>query len=403
MKEEKMMILTMLEEGKITSEEAIKLMEALEDVEMTKDYDEKSQMENEKFQDKGYSKPLFNTLEDIGSDIGNVLSNMFDGLKELGNSFGFKHSYETITTDLDLDLSTIENPSLELKAINGSIGMRPTDMDKLFIKVTCQYKNGLFSLDEPYFDFYVKDNKVVFNPKYNNNISIKLDVLLPKKHYEEIVLDSTNGKIGIWDLNVDTLNCITTNSSIDIVDINAKEIDLATKNGRIECRDTSSNIIKANTTNSNIFLMNIECKEIDVRTANAKIILNDIDGERIGCKTSNGSIEVEDISCDIIHLNTSNGRIICNEIDTNKIKDIRLITSNSSINFRLPNSSRDTYFDLETSMGNINLEIPNLIYKTNRQVNLGLKNIVAHSVDFDENKDHLRFIASTSNGSIKIY
>jgi DUF4097 and DUF4098 domain-containing protein YvlB len=403
MKEEKMMILSMLEEGKITSEEAIKLMEALEDMEIPREHNEFKEEKDNRFKDRKFSKPIFNTLEDIGTDIGNALSTMFDSLKDMGNSFSFMGNYETITTDLDMDISHIENPSLDLKAVNGNIRLRSNDEDKLFIKSTCQYKNGIISQNEPYFDFYMDGDKVIFTPKYNSNISIKLDVSLPEKHYNEIILTSSNGKIDIEELSMHTLRCTTTNSSIDVVEINSNEIDLTTKNGRIECRDTSSDIIKAATTNSNIFLMDIHCSEIDAKTANAKIGINDIDAQKIICKTSNASIEAEDITCDIIHLITSNGKITCDDIDVDRAKEIKLMTSNGSISSEIYEANNDSYFDLETSMGNITLDIPNIVYKLNKQANLGFKKIIAHSVNFDENREHLNFIASTSNGSIKIY
>lgn len=402
-----MMILSMLEEGKITSEEAIKLMEALEDVDISWDYNKgKEEIQEEKednFQERKTSKPIFNTLEDIGSDIGSAISNIFDSLKDVGSSFGFKNNYDTITTDLNLDISHIENPSLDLKAVNGSIRLRPTSGDELIIKVLCQYKKGLFSPNESYFDFSANENKIIFYPKYNSSISIKLDVSLPEKNYDEILLSSSNGKIDIEELNTDILRCITTNSSINVVEINSKEIDLITKNGRIECTDVHSNIINATTTNSNVFLTDINCSEIDAKTANAKIGINDIDAGKIICKTSNGSIETEDITCDIIHLTTSNGKINFNDIDMNRIKEVKLITSNGSISSNIYETNKDICLDLETSMGNITLEMPNLIYSINKQANLGFKKIVAHSVNFDESKEHIKFIASTSNGSIKIY
>ncbi|WP_313755914.1 DUF4097 family beta strand repeat-containing protein [Tissierella sp.] len=403
MKEEKMMILSMLEEGKITAEDAIKLMEALEDMETPKNHNKSKEETYDDSQEEKSSKPIFNTLEDIGSDISNVLSNMFDGLKDVGNSFIFRNNYETITTDLNLDISDMNLPKLDLKTVNGSILLKPTINDNLFIKVTCQYKKGLFSPDEPYFDFSANENIITFNPKYNSNISIKLDVSLPRKHYDEIILNSSNGKIDIQELNTDILKCITTNSSINIVKLNSKEIDLTTKNGKIECKDISSNIIKSFTTNSSIFLTDLRSLEIEAKTANGKIVVSDIDAQKIILKTSNALIETEDINCDMIHLTTSNGKIICNDIDMNRAKEVRLMTSNGSISSKVYGTNRDSYFDLETSMGNISLEIPNLVYKINNQANLGFKKIVAHSIYFDEDKENIKFIVSTSNGSINIY
>ena len=420
MKEEKMMILSMLEEGKITSEEAIKLLEALEEIDIPRDANNFANENSQKNTNQEKDPILnLNSLDDLGSDIRDAvskidvrevksdiniaLSNVLSGLRNIGNSFASKSTYETITTKLDLDLNDIENPSLELHAINDSIRLRPTDEDKLLIKVTCQYKNGVFSPNDSYFTFIADGDKISFMPKYHSNISIKLDVLMPEKHYNEILLNSTNGKIDIRELNVDTLRCITTNSSIDVVDVSSKEIDVTTKNGRIECRDINSDIINATTTNSNIFINDTHCTEIDAKTANAKIAINDIDAGKITCKNSNASIEANDITCDTIHLITSNGKITCDEIDMDRIKEIKLITSNGSISSEIYDANKESYFDLETSMGSIILDVPNLIYKTNKQANLGLKKIEAHSANYDDNIDHLKFFASTSNGSIKIY
>jgi DUF4097 and DUF4098 domain-containing protein YvlB len=403
LKEEKMMILSMLEEGKITSQEAIKLMEALEDIEFPKETQNIKEEKDEKHKEREVFKPIFNSLEDIGSDIGSALSNMFEGLKGIGNSFNFIGNYETVVTDLDMDLSGIENPSLDFKAINGSIKLRPADDNKLIIKSTCKYKNGLLNLNEPYFDFYADENKIIFNPKYNSNISISLDVFVPKQDYDEIILHSSNGKIDIEELNTNILKCVTNNSSIDILDVNSKEMDLSTKNSRIECRDTRSIFLKATTSNSNIYLIDVIATEIDAKTANAKIVVNDIDAFNVVLKTSNSPIEVEDITCDIINLTTSNSKIDLDNIDIDRVKEVELHTSNGSINLEINKTNRDIYFDLETSIGNISLEIPDLVYKINKQANLGFRKIVAHSANFDESQDSAKFIASTSNGSIKIY
>src|SRR5690554_1046298 len=143
MKEEKMMILTMLEEGKITSEEAIKLLEALEDIDMANGFSQNSEAENENSQKKTSSSPLiFDTLGDIGSDIGNALSSVFSSLRDVTQSIGFKTNYESISKDIEYDLSH-ENPSLDLSGVNGSIKLKPIEGDKLKIKAVCQYKKGI--------------------------------------------------------------------------------------------------------------------------------------------------------------------------------------------------------------------------------------------------------------------
>lgn len=399
MKEEKLMILSMLEEGKITSEEAVKLIEALEDLNTPKNEKRKESHDSQKEQSFG---SMFNNLEDIGTDISNALSNMFSGLKDIGGSFGFKNNYETISEDLNLDISHIENPSLDLRAINGSINLIPSNSDELSIKVLCQHKKGLLNENESYFDFYIDNDVIKFNPKYNSGISIKLDVFLPENKYNNILLNSTNGKIDVTKLSINFLECNTSNASINVSYLDSKDIVLSTKNGKIESQYINSDSFKGYTTNSSILLSFINSNDLYVKTANGKIDINSINSEVILCKTSNGSIIAKVLASNKIELTTSNGRITCDDIDTNKAEIVKLITSNGSINSKIEKVHKESSFDLETSMGNINIEIPDLIYKTNKQVNLGLKKIVAHTVDFNSSNENTEFIISTSNSSIQI-
>lgn len=401
MKEEKMMILSMLEEGKITSEEAVKLMEALDSMDTPGD-EKTTNNQKDKSEKEEIFGNLFNSFDEIGSDISNAFNNMLNGLKDIGGNFGFINNYETIYDDLEIDISHIENPSLDLRAINGSIQLRPSGSENLSIKVSCQHKKGLLQENEAYFDFHLDGDTVVFNPKYNSGISIKLDVFLPEKNYDNVLLNSTNGKIDLDKLKINLLECNTSNSSINILYVDSKEIILSTKNGKIESQFVNSEDFKAYTSNASVSLSYVNSNNMYLKTANGKIDANHLAGEDLVCKTSNGSISLETLSFDKSELTTSNGRITCDDLDNNKTKVVKMMTSNGSISSKTKKLQKETLFDLETSMGNISLEVPDLIYTTNKQVNLGLKKIIAHTVDYNNNDEKLEIIASTSNGSIQI-
>ncbi|MBU5439334.1 DUF4097 family beta strand repeat protein [Tissierella sp. MSJ-40] len=413
MREEKMMILSMLEEGKITSEEAVKLMEALEEVVTFSDdtpiEEKKDRLINmdktiKKVEEiEKVIKEQGKKVETLGSDIGNKISNMFSGLKDMGNSVNFTSNYETINTTLEKDISHMENPIIDFRGVNGNIIVNSWDQENLLIKVTCQYKYGKLNENDTFYNFYEDGNKIVFSPAFSSNISIRLEVYLPEKKYEEISLTTSNGRIDIDDFNLNTLKCDTSNSSIGISDIAADNVLLVTRNGKISIKDVSSPNIKANSTNSNISLRDINSTNLEVSTVNGRIVIEDVVSLSIIGSTSNSSIDVNDISCEILNLTTSNGKITCDDIDEEKIKEIKLITSNASINSNIGEVEKNSYFDLETSLGSINLEIPNLVYKINKQAKLGIRKIVAHSIAYKEEENHLMFIASTSNGSIKIY
>lgn len=206
MREEKMMILSMLEEGKITSEEAVKLMEALEEVvtfsddtpieekkdkliNMDKTMEKVKEMEKViKEQGKkveAFGSDIGSKVENISSDIGNKISNMLDNLKDIGGSSSFTSNYETINTTLEKDISHIENPIINFKGINGNIIANSWDQENLLIKVTCQYKYGNLNEDDTFYNFYEEGNKIVFNPNFSSNISIRLEAYLPEKNMKK--------------------------------------------------------------------------------------------------------------------------------------------------------------------------------------------------------------------------
>lgn len=412
MKDEKMMVLSMLEEGKITSEEAIKLLEALEEKESFIEYESIENNEG-KFIDMDKTKEKLEELEknlreqdkkaeNLSVDLGSKLSNAFSNLINKNNIIGFFGDYKTINTEIEMNISQMDSPAIQFKSINGSITLKNWKEEKILIKILYKYKHNNLAENDKFYHLYEENNKIIFEPLYTSDVMMDLDVYLPDRYYEEINLNTSNGKIQVEDFNLDILNCKTSNASISIKDIVGKDIDLSTKNGKINLKDISSPVLKVATTNSNILMEDIDSHNLMAFTKNGRIILSDILANSVSASTSNSSIEINDIYSNIIQLITSNGKIICRDLDNKKISELKLSTSNSTIDVELGQLRKMSYFDLETSIGNISLEIPDLIYKVNKQVNLGVKKIIAHSVDFNEGEDCFHLNASTSNGSIRI-
>lgn len=412
MRDEKLMILTMLEEGKITSQEAIKLLEALEETDYFMDYgtneDEEKSINLEQAKENLIEELEKNIedrkekIENIGIDIGNKLANAFNNLFGTGNLFNLSGNYKVINTQLEKDISHLDEASLVVKSINGKIDVKSWGEDKLLIKITYRYKNNSFTQDNSFYELYEEDNRIIFKPLYTNNVMMDLSLYLPQKHYKEISLTTSNGRIQLEDLKLNLLTCNTSNASISLEDIVGENVDISTKNGKINLKDISSPILKAVSTNASIKLEDIESRDLMVATKNGRITLSHIAGEGITVKSSNGSIEADNLKGKVINLDTSNGKIICRDLDDGRIRELNLSTSNSTIDVEMNHLSKMGYYQLETSLGNINLDIPGLVYKENKQIDLGMKKIIAHSINFNEDEEHFILNASTSNGSIKI-
>lgn len=396
MKEEKIMILRMLQDGKITPEEAINLLEALDDEE---DFEIP-----EDFHERGPKSRLSNkTLEEIGTDIGNAFGNLFTSIKDIGSSIGINSLTESMELDLEEDISHISHPKIDLKSVNGSIKVRPHESDKVNISIYCRYKEGNNLSGRQFYKFYIEDNKLVFYPVYSSDISINLDVRLPDKYYDELVVETNNSSIEVDGLNLTKLKCETKNSSIKIKGVQARKTKLTSQNGRIQGDSLNIDNIEAITTNSGIFFDQVETEDLSAHTANGKIRLKDIKSHRVTANTSNASIEGDNMSTKYIDLRTSNSKIVYDFFDMNEAREIKLSTSNGAILANLSEKYKEMYFDLESSIGNISLNYPKLVYKTNKQANFGLKKVEAHTPEYDNSEeDRIKLMAYTSNGSIKI-
>jgi DUF4097 and DUF4098 domain-containing protein YvlB len=442
MDDERMMILTMLQEEKISSEEAAKLLEALDEAEKretgelnseneygqsseastlnnsrnefekpTKDFiniealGEKLESIGDKINSK--SKKIEATINKLGLDVEKGEASLSDAISDMINNIIEKNSlhglflgkYKTIEEIHEKNISTVDNPILEFQGINGRVEVYTWNKDSVFVEAKCQIKNKSIHENEKIYEVTEDDNKITFKPKYTSNIGIKLEVILPKKDYGKITLITTNGKIEVRDIKAKKLLCDTSNSSIAIENTTCDEINAVTKNGKILISDTEANLLKTSTTNSSIVLEDIKSKGIKALTKNGGIVLENIKGEEVNISTSNGSVKVEDSHTKILAAKTSNAPIIVDDISTSELELIELVTSNGKIDLSFTNTEANFYIDARTSMGKIDINFP-LVYEVNEQKQLGRKWIIGHSKN--ENGKAIKVNVSTSNGSIKI-
>ncbi|EOD00041.1 DUF4097 family beta strand repeat-containing protein [Caldisalinibacter kiritimatiensis] len=387
--EERMMILNMLQEEKISSEEAAKLLDALDESE-TKETNElintavnktdnmsnkknNTQQNSQSFEQKiesivdkieNKTENLGSKMEKLGVDLAESTTSIAERIVDLVNNINFDGltfgNYKTVTETLEKDISNIANPAFEFIGVNGKVSISSWNKNKVFVKATCQIKgNKLENLSEIY-EIVENDDIISFRPKYNN-LGAKLEVFVPQKEYRKINVLTTNGKIILEGINTKNILCDTTNSSIFLTNVKSQDINLFTKNG--------------------------------------KISLQNAEGDNAVLSTSNNYILVERCNIKSIKATTSNGSIKGYSIPTNYSQYLELTTSNGKIDISFTDTKANFVVDAKTSMGNIKVGFP-LIYEVNDQNNLGRKRITGYSKDNSDK--YIRIKASTSNGSINI-
>lgn len=399
MSNERLMILQMLEDGKINNKQALELLEALdEDVLSSKINLEKNETDSSLYSDskdsefadaefekessdsKCCEEPSFEEkLEQFGNELGESLENFGNHLGDWGESFGkkmedwsdsfdkdvtnnaknygnsftnaFKNLFSSATPFYKFEsrehFDVFENDELFFNAFNGKINVKASPDSKGHLKVilsgSAELENPSKALD--YFvDFKRKENGLYFEPISSSIKGCELNIELPKTMLQKLHLITSNGKIVIENISSENLIC------------------------------TSSN---------------------------GKIQLYNISGSSLVCKTSNGRIVTELVHFKNQEYITSNGKIDCSHFDHSSLETIALRTSNGKILLQMPPHPANPYsIDLSTSMGKLDLGDLDWTTDYEKRTSLGLKHFRGSSEDFDLSKPHVTILAKTTNGNI---
>ena len=171
-------------------------------------------------------------------------------------------------------------------------------------------------------------------------------------------------------------------------------LDVGSRNGRITLEGVNGGILKMETRNGRIALKDVTAVEISCRTRNGCLILDNVSAGFIKGRSSNGKIEgsIESVNAS---LTTSNGRIDLKLLCT-KSGEYELRTSNGGIELDTPKASTVGFdLNMRTSMGRINVDLPDLEYKTYRK-----NRIAARTNGFDGKEVQISIEAETSMGNI---
>jgi hypothetical protein len=155
------------------------------------------------------------------------------------------------------------------------------------------------------------------------------------------------------------------------------------------------------TGNGQVELLEIPLQEATFTTGNGRILLRGGISGRVKLRSGNGSVEVEG---DILDLDASSGNGSIRLRPTgNRSQSLRLATGNGSIRIQLEQlpTSAGVRLDAQTGMGGINVGVPNLVYERNVST-MGHKALIAQTANFPQAPTQLVIHVRTGLGSIGI-
>ncbi|GEK33639.1 DUF4097 family beta strand repeat-containing protein [Kurthia sibirica] len=313
MQNERSRILKLVENGTISAEEAIVLLEKLErgpdKVESNNNENDQQQEqqqshdnESESFEEEKKHSKEEEFVEDLKRDFGQFSNRLMDFLGTAVNKVkdmdfsSMTSGGEKIEWTDHLGEETVRSISADIP--NGQLTVRDSIDGSTTIEVSAASMIG-FSTS----NFTEEDLKKQFRAFNDNGTlrivstskTVKIDVklFLPKGDYKDLKAGLFNGNFSVQSLNIGRIRVQTKNGNIDMSDVNFDTAEVESSNGSIEIREVAGKELEAETMNGRVYVDGA-LRSIEAKSMNGHIILTtrSQEAERIKAHTTAGSIEL---------------------------------------------------------------------------------------------------------------
>ncbi|MEL4024137.1 DUF4097 family beta strand repeat-containing protein [Lysinibacillus endophyticus] len=327
MENERKRILSLVENGTITAEEAIVLLEALTKekgskeaqtiapISFEKDSESKAsqQTNNESkstgfedlfgksFNNKEANKKMDEFFNDLKEDLShfshrvvNLMNSTFTKLKDIDLEFPFG---EKVQFQKNYAFNAEDINGLELEIPNGKVDIVKAD-DQQFtidaqVKTSLQHHSEERTIAE-FEEKFIKlvDGKLTISvPTKMSHVDVRLAV--PEKQYDIMILRLLNGSVSINDVNSKLLKAKSYNGSVKIDHVSFQHADIETGNGAIELRNSKGEDLEAETVNGRIYIDG-DVEEVEAESVNGAVVVttHSQTARKIKAQTVAGAVEI---------------------------------------------------------------------------------------------------------------
>lgn len=300
MKEEQKRILKLVEEGKLTAEEAVILIERLhsgENGQSEKAQEIKTELstqvnyEESRQQGSSYDS---NKQGSVKHKFMDFIDTALQKIKDLDLDFNFGSAVEVkhIFQHQDVYIK-----KLDLDVSNGSITIIP--WEEKDVRVECEAKvyntenqdrarktfleDVLFSIENGTLRLSIQKKQMKVHAK----------IFVPQEDYESIKVRMFNGPISGENLQVKDFRAKTANGAIKVLNLVTDTVEIETANGHINAEQIVSRDFEAETINGSVKATG-KFEKLDVQSFNGNITCN-VEGDKCHtafAKTTTGSVDV---------------------------------------------------------------------------------------------------------------
>ncbi len=396
--EEKMLILKMLEEGKITSEEAVKLLEALESG------------SGKQHQTESNNKQKQNGFQ---SEVEKVRERLYEWKKEFKTNYG-NYKQKDFDRTIEDFVDKAEKLGKNVAVTTFGIVDKVVDAVGSFIDTNSFNIFGSYKLEERVYEAEAVEGTalsiegvngtIILKKHQDNKVIIKSKVRSPQNNADQLLkFENESGNISI---KVDKAFNVSVSYEVFLPETNFKHVRLITNNGKIYAEDTIANVFEGVTKNGHIEIIGVKSNKINLNTKNARIQMSYITGREIDINTTNSVIDIKHIKTEQINAVTTNGRILAENLqDCEESPDmnINFKTTNAWIKVNMNDMDDRGYkVKAQTTNGGINLLIPQIVYNNMGKQGFTGSVVEAESAGYAGFAKKVNMNMETVNGYVEI-
>lgn len=298
MNEERKRILKMVEEGKLTVDDALKLLDELQKAEKTMEQKQQEIVQElsttVKFEEAKKEDPFQDKFKSAKEKVFDFVDSALKKIKDLDFDFNFGHSVDishifhhgdVYIKDMDIDIA------------NGSVKLAAWDQKD--VRIECQAKVYRVESQEQARQNFLRDIVFEIEGQKLKFISqqklMKIDAIMyvPSEDYERVRVRMFNGPISGEDLRVNDFRVKTANGKINLDRLFGKRAEIETANGHITIQNSVCDNLEAETINGAI-KVDGDFRKMETQTFNGNTTYNLI-GERcelVIAKATTGAVDL---------------------------------------------------------------------------------------------------------------
>ncbi|MER2105305.1 MAG: DUF4097 family beta strand repeat-containing protein [Solibacillus sp.] len=312
MQNERERILKLLEDGKITADEAVKLLDVLakqnESTTQTLLNDAKEQTDEDSRKKTGFedlfgkdtNKKMDEFMNDLKDDLSQfstrmvgLLNSTFSKVKEFDFDTPFGEKLEFDTT---YAYPATEVSSFYLEVANGKVDVVKSadDTVQVDVHVKTSVQGTAEETEAKFTDDLVtlRDGKLEIASD-NKFAEVKVRIAVAEKHYDVFVARLLSGSVAIEDLDAKLIKIKTLNGLLRLENVTVDHAELKSANGAIEARNVVGADIEAETVNGRIYIDG-DVKEVEAESVNGHVVVTtkSEQAHKIKARTVAGAVEL---------------------------------------------------------------------------------------------------------------